>query len=139
MMFWPEVKALTIRQPWAWAIIYAGKNVENRRWQTSFRGPLLIHAAKTEDLAGVTRLLWTMPDPGAFRQPRPAFEARGAVIGLAYLVDIITDSSSRWALPHRFHWILETPVPVDPPVPCAGKPGLWAPPKAAIDAVADFL
>jgi hypothetical protein len=27
----PTVKALTIRQPWAWAVIYGGKDVENRR------------------------------------------------------------------------------------------------------------
>jgi hypothetical protein len=27
----PTVRALTVRQPWAWAIIYGGKDVENRR------------------------------------------------------------------------------------------------------------
>jgi hypothetical protein len=26
------MKALSVRQPWAWAIIYALKNVENRGW-----------------------------------------------------------------------------------------------------------
>ena len=35
---------LTIRQPWAWAIIYGGKDVENRSWLTKHRGPLLVHA-----------------------------------------------------------------------------------------------
>jgi hypothetical protein len=25
-----EARVLTIRQPWAWAIIYGGKDVENR-------------------------------------------------------------------------------------------------------------
>jgi hypothetical protein len=38
------VKALTIRQPWAWAIIYAGKNIENRSWNTKLRGTIAIHA-----------------------------------------------------------------------------------------------
>jgi hypothetical protein len=38
------VKALTMRQPWAWATIYGGKDVENRRRRTAYRGPLLIHA-----------------------------------------------------------------------------------------------
>lgn len=37
---------LSIRQPWAWAILNAGKDVENRSWTTRYRGPLLIHAAK---------------------------------------------------------------------------------------------
>jgi hypothetical protein len=32
------LKALTIHQPWAWATINAGKDVENRRWKTTYRG-----------------------------------------------------------------------------------------------------
>ena len=42
--------ALSIRQPWAWAIIHAGKDIENRDWSTNRRGPICIHAAK-----GMTR------------------------------------------------------------------------------------
>ena len=51
------MKALSIRQPWAWAILHAGKRIENRERKDgrmpsmcSHRGPLLIHAA-----AGLTR------------------------------------------------------------------------------------
>ena len=39
------MKVLTIRQPWAWLIVHGHKRVENRTWHTSYRGPLLIHAA----------------------------------------------------------------------------------------------
>ncbi|MBL8866467.1 MAG: ASCH domain-containing protein, partial [Planctomycetia bacterium] len=39
--------ALSIHQPWAHAILHFGKSVENRTWSTSYRGPLLIHAAKS--------------------------------------------------------------------------------------------
>jgi hypothetical protein len=62
------VKALTVRQPWAWATIYAGKDVENRRWRTTYRGPLLIHAGKNADPdpEATSRLLWTMAVPGHF-------------------------------------------------------------------------
>lgn len=135
----PALKVLTIRQPWAWAVIYAGKDVENRRWQTSYRGPLLIHAAKEADRNGAERLLWTMPDPEAFGQPREAFQARGAIIGLVRLVDILTDSPSRWAESHCYHWVLEAPVPVDHPIPLPGRQRLWNPPGAAVEAVADLL
>ena len=38
------MKAITIKQPWAWAIIFAGRDIENRSWYTHHRGPLLIHA-----------------------------------------------------------------------------------------------
>jgi hypothetical protein len=44
------MKALSLRQPWAWAILHAGKRVENRVWNTHYRGAFLIHAS-----AGCTR------------------------------------------------------------------------------------
>ncbi|RCJ19276.1 hypothetical protein A6770_31970 [Nostoc minutum NIES-26] len=40
------MKALSVRQPWAWAIIYASKDIENRGWPIYYRGDILIHAAK---------------------------------------------------------------------------------------------
>ena len=39
-----KMPALSIRQPWAWAILHAGKDIENRSWRTAFRGEVLIHA-----------------------------------------------------------------------------------------------
>lgn len=39
------MKAITVRQPWAWAIIHAGKDIENRSWKTKTRGRVAIHAA----------------------------------------------------------------------------------------------
>lgn len=40
------MKALTVRQPWAWAIIHGGKDVENRTRNIAgaYRGPVAIHA-----------------------------------------------------------------------------------------------
>jgi hypothetical protein len=40
------VRALSLRQPWCTIVLFHGKRIENRRWNTSFRGPFLIHAAK---------------------------------------------------------------------------------------------
>ena len=40
--------ALSVPQPWAFAILNGGKNVENRNWKTPFRGRIWIHAPKTE-------------------------------------------------------------------------------------------
>ena len=45
-----HAKCLSVRQPWAWLIVHGHKPLENRSWATSYRGPLLIHAAK-----GMTR------------------------------------------------------------------------------------
>ncbi|HHY88739.1 MAG TPA: ASCH domain-containing protein, partial [Chloroflexi bacterium] len=44
------MKALSVRQPWAWLIAQGYKTVENRTWATNYRGPLLIHAGKKPDL-----------------------------------------------------------------------------------------
>ena len=44
-------KAITLYPIWAWAIVHAGKMVENRSWPTQYRGRLAIHAGvnrKTE-------------------------------------------------------------------------------------------
>lgn len=40
------MKALSLWQPWASLIVNGSKSVETRSWSTSYRGPLLIHAAK---------------------------------------------------------------------------------------------
>lgn len=36
------MKAITIRQPWASLIVHGIKDIENRSWQTNFRGRVLI-------------------------------------------------------------------------------------------------
>jgi len=41
--------SLSIRQPWAEFIMQGVKTVENRLWQSTYRGVLLIHAAKKFD------------------------------------------------------------------------------------------
>jgi hypothetical protein len=40
------MKAISLWQPWASAIALGAKTIETRSWATSYRGPLLIHAAK---------------------------------------------------------------------------------------------
>lgn len=42
------MKALSIRQPWAWAILNADKRLENRDWAgCAYRGAVLLHASKS--------------------------------------------------------------------------------------------
>ena len=44
----PRRIALSVRQPWAWALLFGGKDVENRTWSTRHRGRIWIHASKRE-------------------------------------------------------------------------------------------
>lgn len=92
--------ALSVRQPWAWAIIHAGKDIENRSWQAvnrglEFRGRVAIHAAK-----GMTRAEYD--DAADFMEtlhvvcPLPADLFRGGIIGSVDIVDVVKESASPW-------------------------------------------
>ena len=98
------MKALSIRQPWAWAIVHAGKDIENRSWSTSYRGPVLIHAAKGmtrdeyESFAGFYRMV-----TGSTCLPAPSALNFGGIIGRAEIVDCVRKHFSPWFFgPHGF-------------------------------------
>ncbi|MDX6480321.1 MAG: hypothetical protein QOG85_831 [Gaiellaceae bacterium] len=74
------MKALSLRQPWAWAVIHGGKRVENRVWNTKFRGSFLIHAS-----AGCTAWEYVeatrwMADRGLVRMPGHALGAMEEIL-----------------------------------------------------------
>lgn len=41
------MKAIVVRQPWAWAVVAGIKSIENRTWKTAYRGPLAIVAGRS--------------------------------------------------------------------------------------------
>jgi|ERR1039458_8111645 hypothetical protein len=43
-----KLKAISIRQPWAWLIVNGYKDVENRIWAANVRGRVLIHAGASK-------------------------------------------------------------------------------------------
>jgi activating signal cointegrator 1 len=47
------VKALTLHQPWASLIAVGAKRIETRNWATDYRGPLAIHASRSQRYVGV--------------------------------------------------------------------------------------
>jgi hypothetical protein len=95
-------KALSIRQPWAWAIIAGVKDVENRTWPTSYRGPLLIHAGLKDDLNG-----WEFLDELGI--PLPVDPPTGGIVGVVDLVDCLQGYDSVWAQQGCWHWLLKSP------------------------------
>jgi hypothetical protein len=103
--------ALSIRQPWAWLILHAGKDIENRSWPTKFRGRFLIHAAK-----GMTRdeyedgvdPLWMRGGP-TIDLPSFGDLERGGIVGSAEIVDCVRHSDSPWFF-GPFGFVLRNPV-----------------------------
>lgn len=119
-----DLRALTVRQPWASLIIAGLKDVENRSRPTRYRGTIAIHAGLGTDRDAMA----------AHGHLLPAYPA-GAVIGLVDVVGCVRDSSSPWAEDGRWHWLLERPRPCEP-VPARGALGLWRLPPEVLEQVA---
>ena len=123
------MKALSIRQPWAWLIIHGGKDVENRSWSTHYTGPLAIHAGKGMSAAdfdnAVDLAAKILPaDHRFFAMTRQDF-ARGGVIGVAWLQSCTClNPTSPWAMVYGCHWNLRDPRLI-PFHPCKGRLGLF--------------
>lgn len=124
---WP---ALSLRQPWLWAIFELGKTVENRRWNTKYRGPVWLHAAKgcTRDEAS-TALMWMYSRALMDWRQWPGLVAveRGGVCGVADIFDIVAPSEPAaipWHMPEQWGFLLRNVTRIDF-VPCKGALGLF--------------
>ncbi|MCU7645600.1 ASCH domain-containing protein [Pseudomonas piscis] len=104
------MKALSIRQPWAWLIIHGGKDIENRSWHTKYRGRFLVHAAKGMTRAEYNQASWIA---GPLGVNLPRFEAlqRGGIIGSVELVDSVDHSNSPWYMGQK-GFLLCDPMPL---------------------------
>ena len=90
-------RAISIRQPWAWAIVHAGKDIENRSTRNWTPGPVAIHAAKGMTKLGYNNAQHMMSTIGV-KCPPPADLLRGGIIGTANISHVISESDSPWFL-----------------------------------------
>jgi hypothetical protein len=102
------MKALSIRQPWAWLIIAGHKDIENRTWDTRHRGPLLIHAGRNWARMSIEEI------EKRYRVKILRDKLlRGGIIGAVDLVDVVTKHRSRWFDGEGFFgWVLKNPRPL---------------------------
>lgn len=153
-----EIRALTLKQPWAWAVVHAGKRVENRSWKPPSQTRwFAIHAGARSgwdddgEFSPLVRASWedwcaaqppgTAPHTaaGLFRQS--SLITFSAVVALAELDSVhhYNDCAgatgkrcSPWAAADQFHWVLRRVHVLSTPVPCAGARQLWPiPPDVA--------
>lgn len=87
------MRALSIRQPWAWAIVEGHKDIENRSWRTRQRGPLLIHASAKYDHGGYEFIITRFP---ALTVPTWQDAECGGIVGVAHITDCVSAHPSRW-------------------------------------------
>lgn len=128
--------ALTVKQPWAWAIMRGLKGVENRTWEPAPAavGQLVaLHAGKAFDKAGYADFGEILRQTGASLPEMDVYQY-GAVIAVARLKAVVKQSPSPWFF-GPFGWVLSDVVALPVPVPCRGALGLWQLPPAAESAV----
>jgi len=106
-------KALSIMQPWAHLVCAGVKRVENRTWNTDYRGLILIHASATyarEARRELSRMNVMVPET----------LPRGCLVGFAELVDVIEDSDDPFFTgPYGF--VLRNAQALKAPIPMAGR------------------
>jgi hypothetical protein len=146
------MKTLSLRQPWLWAILHAGKRIENRvmvvrgerrppTWHR-YRGPILLHAAKGCTRKEFHQACTWMERRGGVETMHPMILEdlpRGGIVGLARIVDVVppcAGSGGRcqckaalsfglsWHMPDQYGFVLTDVEPL-PFTPCTGMLGLW--------------
>ncbi len=115
------MKALTLHRPWPWAILYAGKRIENRSWRPPaavIGQRIVIHAGKVYDEAAeefICRIA------GRGTDGRRCDEG---IVGTAMVSHSISASPDPWFF-GPVGWVLWDVRALPQPIPCRGAQGLW--------------
>jgi len=141
------MKALSIKQPWAWLICAGYKDVENRNWWIHMP-PLMnypatprriyVHTGKTIDKKALEWIANRIPKSlteefmlnGA---PVPGMLTTGAIIGEVDIVGCLyrhgeeNPNYSPWHEIGMYGLLLANPALYDKPIPCKGKLGFFEP------------
>ena len=130
------MKAFTVYQPYAHAIVAGVKHYETRPRRTHIRGRVAVHAGRLDEVQATKHLtngeFWAVLEAAGGGGNLP----RGAVIGTVEIVDcvpveeLVDSLDNRERLlgdysPGRFAWVLQNPVMFKTPIPAHGKQGWW--------------
>jgi hypothetical protein len=137
------VKAFSIRQPYAFAVVMGYKPVENRDWTwknpgLKFRGRVLIHAGVKEERDDVDGVLRTIAQQTsrALSVVTEEYEAHrhlGAIVGAATIHDVVTEMDSPWF--YGPVGLLVKDAKWCPPFPCKGQLGFFNVPPEVAEAI----
>jgi len=143
------MKALSIKQPWAWLICAGYKDIENRDWRIGRKprhGPyssrdvadfglelpcrIYVHAGKTDDHAelmaalGIIRDIYGMSDGSIIADNYRLFKALGAIIGEVDITGCVEKSDSPWFV-GKYGFTLANPALYEKPIPYRGQLGFF--------------
>lgn len=143
------MKALAIRQPWAWAVINGIKDIENREWGESyparrfaerFRGRFVVHASANH----LSDARWNEEWDGYCDTALRAWRAGGTgcaeahevipdvsedlsfgrLLGTVELIAVVTQSPSPWFF-GPVGLVLREPRRFTQPIPFSGRQGFF--------------
>lgn len=129
------MKALTLHQPWAWAIAHAGKRIENRSWRPPrnlIGQRIAIHQGQGWSY---DQRIWGTSTPPP---TRALLQERGMVGAVVATTEVFAFGDDSWLYHGGFAslddlrwycgpvgWMLHDVRPLAQPVPCNGAQGLW--------------
>jgi ASCH domain len=134
------MKALSIMQPWADAVLYGAKRVENRTWRCGYRGELLVHAGKRFDDDEALAFVMNRYHESGIALARAALSSaparRGALLGVVTMVDCVRGDAvdvdqEAWAF-GPWCFVLANPRGFLRPIPYRGERGLFDVPDAIV-------
>ena len=124
------MKALSVRAPWWWAILHLGKDIENRDWNTNFRGKIYLHAGKfwkqDEIEENVDDIEFILGDTGEshFTDDDSLRSGCGCIVGTVDIFGCVSKSKSRWFF-GKYGFQLSNPVSFPRPIPFKGALGFF--------------
>lgn len=120
------MKALSIKQPWAWLIVNGYKPLDNRSWHSNYTGILLIHASLSFDSKGYKWVTDNAERLGIQPNKLPAKKdfPKGSMVGFAFMRGCCKNSDSPWFTgPYGFE--LDGAKPLREPYPAKGTLGIF--------------
>lgn len=116
-----QLFALTIKEPWLWAILHGGKRIENRSYSPPARfahARIALHASKSYDQDGAD-FLWHRNLTFTQLDLRP-----GCIVATALIDGCTMSSDDPWFF-GPFGWLLSDIRILMQPLPARGMLGLW--------------
>ena len=137
-----DLKALTLRHPWPWAIVELGKDIENRTWKPprAMVGKwFAIHGGKapkgdraTHDVVTQAQALLSMRGHShASHRVTCSDVTHAGIVAVVRLGGVVEDSRSVW-FEGPYGWVLSDLWKVPDPPQMAGMQGLWDVPESAV-------